>query len=200
MIAFCVLWVPLVYIFRRSIISKGGSSGGVWALILGSITAIVQFFLGNFINPGGFEFSRILFGFVDVVCVPVLIPVFVYLIILIFRRFSVDIDFGNFTLLWLIPVGCLRALSWSALNDPILLFAVPVLWTALAVGISFFINWIITSRYIILKIVASLCILPLPPAAALCYWAFFSQQPSLGYGLLIFTNIPFILALLLRRR
>jgi len=207
MIVFCVLWVPFVYLLRRSIFGKGSSSGGVWALIFGVVTAAVQFFLGDFINPGGFGFSRVLFGFIDLICVPVLIPVFIYLIMLIFRRFSGEIDFCVFTLLWLIPAGCFRALGWSSgnyaastLNDPILFIAVPVLWTALAVGVSFFISWIINSRYIIFKIAASLCILILPPAAALSYWAFFSQQTYLGYGLLILVNIPFILSLILRGR
>jgi len=200
MIVFCILWVPFVYMLRRSIIGKGGSSGGVWALILGSIYAIVQFFLGNIISPGGFGFSRLLFGFVDLVCVPVLVPLLVYFFIFLFRGFSGDADFGGFALLWLIPAGALRALSWSAFNDPILLVAVPLLWTAIAAGISYFIDWIISTRYIILKIVFAFCILIPPAAASVSYWVLFHQQTLLGYGLLIFANIPFILSLVFQRR
>ena len=199
MIVFCFLWVPFVYLLRRSVIGSGNSSGGVWALILGSVTAIIQFFLGDLVRAGGFGFSRLLYGFVDIVCFPVLIPLFVCFLILLFRGFSAKADFGSFALLWLIPVGGLRALSWSALNDPILLIAVPILWTAAAAGISFFINWLLNSRYIVIKITCVLCMLILPAAAACSYWAFFSQQTLLGYGLLILANVPFVFSLILRR-
>jgi hypothetical protein len=188
---FCLLWVPLFYLFRRSLNGEG-SSGGVWALLLGSITAIIQFLLGYILSPGGFGFSRWLFGFVEIVSMPVLIPFVMYLIILVFRGFSSNADFADFSLLWLIPVGALRALSWSSMNDPILLVMAPLLWTALAVGISFFISRITSNP--LFAIVAVLCIIILPLSAAGAYWAFFSQQTLLGFVLLIVTHIPFVLS------
>jgi len=187
---FCLLWVPLFYLLRRSL-NGGGSSGGVWALLLGSITAITQFLLGYILNPGGFGFSRWLFGFFEIVSLPVLIPLLAYLLMFVFRGFSSDADFANFSLLWLIPVGALRALSWSSMNDPILLVMAPLLWTALAVGISFFINWMTTSLNPFFAIISLLCIIILPISAAAAYWAFFSQQAILGFLLLIVTHIPF---------
>jgi len=199
MIVFCILWIPLVYFLRRFITRVGGFSGGVWALILGSIFAIIQILIGNIITPGGFGFSRLLHGFFDIVCLPALIPLLIYLIIFLFRGFSGEADFGGFALLWLIPSGLLRALSWGDTSDPILLVAAPVLWAALAVGISYFINWIINTDYIILKIVFSICILIPPAAACLSYWAFFSMQNLLGYGFLALTCVPFILSLALRK-
>ncbi|MCL2721597.1 MAG: hypothetical protein FWD47_09710 [Treponema sp.] len=195
---FCLLWIPLFYLLRRSLVG-GGSSGGVWALLLGSITAIIQFFLGDLVNPGGFGFSRWLFGFIDIVSLTVLIPVIICFLMLLFRGFSGDADFANFALLWLIPVGALRALSWSSLNDPILLILVPLLWAALAVGISFFINWMTESFRWYIAIVSILCILILPLAAATSYWAFFSHQTFLGFVLLIVTFIPLVISLVLRR-
>jgi len=187
---FCLLWVPFFYLFRKSLMSEGNSSGGVWALLLGSIIAIVQFFLGYIIIPGGFGVSRFIFGFIEIVSVPVLIPVFVYFLMILFRGFSGEIDFAGFALLWLFPVGALRALSWSSMNDPILLILVPLLWTALAAGISFFITWTANNFHVLKLIVSVLCIIILPVAAAASYWAFFSQQTLLGYGLLAVTNIP----------
>jgi len=187
---FCLLWVPLFYLLRRSI-SGGNGSGGVWALLLGSVTAIVQFFLGNFISPGGFGFSRWLSGFVDIVSVPVLIPLFLCTLIFLLRGgFSGDMDFTGFALLWLIPVAALRALSWSSRNDPILLVMVPILWTALAAGISFFIHWMINRFRWYSAAVSIICIPLLPAAAAAAYWAFFSQQTALGFLLLFVVNIP----------
>ena len=188
---FCLLWVPWFYLLRRSL-SGGESSGGVWALLLGSITAIIQFLLGYILSPGGFGFSRWLFGFFEIVSLPVLIPFVFYLLILIFSGFSSNVDFGDFSLLWLIPVGALRALSWSSMNDPILLVMSPLLWTALAVGISFFISRMASGP--LFAFVGILCIIILPLSAAATYWAFFSQQTILGFLLLFITHIPFCLS------
>jgi len=190
---FCLLWVPLFYLLRRSLNGEG-SSGGVWALLLGSITAIIQFLLGYILSPGGFGYSRLLFGFVEIVSVPVLIPFIMYLLISVFRGFSSNADFADFSLLWLIPVGALRALSWSSMNDPILLVMAPLLWTALAVGISFFINWMTASFNFLFALISILCIFILPISAAATYWAFFSQQTLLGFVLLFVTHIPFLLS------
>lgn len=184
-----MLWVPLFYLLRR--VFSGGSSGSVWALLLGSVTAIIQFFLGYIISPGGFGFSRWLFGFVDIVSLPVLVPLFLCFLMLLFQGFSGEIDFANFALLWLIPVAGLRALSWSSGNDPILLVAVPLLWTALAVGISFFITFMMNNLRWYIMVISILCILILPVSAAAAYWAFFSQQNALGFLLLFVTHIPF---------
>jgi len=186
---FCVLWVPLFYLFRRSF-AGGNTPGGVWALLLGSITAIIQFFLGYLVSPGGFGFSRWLFGFIDVVSLPVLIPLFICFLMYLFRGFSGDVDFSNFILLWLIPVGAIRALTWSSFSEPILLIAVPLLWTALAVGIPFFINWTVNNFKWYTIIVSFICVLILPITAACAYWAFFSQQTMMGFLFLFVTFIP----------
>jgi hypothetical protein len=191
---FCLLWVPLFYLLRRSF-SGGNDSGNVWALLLGSITAIIQFFLGYLVSPGGFGFSRWLFGFIDIVSLPVLIPLFICFLMLLFRGFSGEADFVNFSLLWLIPVATLRALSWSAYNEPVLLVAVPLLWTALAVGISFFVYWLVNNFRWYTAVVSILCILILPVIAAAVYWAFFSQRTALGFLLLFAAHIPLALSI-----
>jgi hypothetical protein len=186
---FCLLWVPLFYLLRRSF-TGGNSSGGVWALLLGSITAIIQFFLGYLVSPGGFGFSRWLFGFIDIVSLPVLIPLFLCFLMFLFRGFSGEIDFANFALLWLIPVGALRALSWSSFNEPVLLVAVPLLWTALAVGIPFFITLMLENFRWYTAVISILSILLLPVITAAAYWAFFSQQTLLGFLLFFAAHVP----------
>jgi len=186
---FCLLWVPVFYLLRRSF-SGTGASGGVWALLLGSITAIIQFFLGYLVSPGGFGFSRWLFGFIDVVCLPVLVPLVLYALLCFFRGFSGNTDFANFALLWLIPVGALRAIGWSPTSDSILLIAVPLLWTALAVGIPFFINLIGNNFSWSKAVVSIFCILLLPVIAAGAYWAFFSQHIVIGFVLFFAANVP----------
>jgi len=196
---FCLLWVPLFYFLRRSLIA-GSSPGSVWALLLGSIFAIIQFFLGNLVNPGGFGMSRWLFGFIDLVSLVALIPMLLCFLIYLFRGFSGEVDFASFALLWLIPFGALRALGWSSESDPILLVFVPLLWTSLAVGVSFFIN-LMKKRFVWwVAIISILCIAILPISAAATYWAFFSQQTLLAFGLLIFTHIPLVLSFIFERR
>ncbi|MDR0321160.1 MAG: hypothetical protein LBI28_06630 [Treponema sp.] len=190
---FCLLWVPLFYLLRRSF-WDGKTTGGVWALLLGSITAIIQFFTGDLISPGGFGFSRWLFGFVDIVSLPVVLSLVIYLIIIIFQGNSSGVDFANFALLWLIPIGALRALSWSSGSDPIMLVMAPILWTALAAGIPFFINRLMDSSRWYTSAFSILCILALPAAAAAVYWAFFAQQTWLGFALLAVTNVPLVLS------
>jgi hypothetical protein len=187
---FCLLWVPLFYLFRRSLVGAGNTSGSVWALLLGSITAIVQFLLGYIFSPGGFGFSRWLFGFFEIVSMPALIPFIAYFIMYMFGGFS-DADFANFTLLWLIPIGAFRALSWSSMNDPILLVMIPLLWTAIAVGISYLIIWMTNNYNPIISVFAILCMILLPVVASTAYWAFFSQQTLLGFILLLAAHVPF---------
>jgi hypothetical protein len=200
MSVFCLLWVPFFFLFRRTFTGGGGGGGGgVWALLLGSITAILQFFMGYFINPGGFGFSRWLFGFVEIVSVPVLVPIVLYALLAFFRGLSGSADFADFALLWLIPIAALRAISWSSTNDVILLVSVPLLWTALAVGIPFFINWTANSFRWYSVIISILCILLLPLTAASAYWAFFSQQTALGFLLLSVTHIPLVLSFVFER-
>jgi len=196
---FCLLWVPVFYILRRSVVGESATAGSVWALVLGSVTAIVQFFLGDFITAGGFGFNRWLHGFVDLISVQVLLPFFIYVVLLAFRRFSGNIDFASFTLLWFIPVGCIRSVSWSALNNPILLIFVPLLWTALAVGISFLINWMITNRKWYKFVISIPCILIMPFIASAAYWALFSQRTILGFGLLLAAHAPLILSFIFER-
>jgi len=185
---FCLLWVPLFYMLRRCF--TGGGAGGVWALLFGSITAIFQFFLGYLVSPGGFGFSRWLFGFIDIVSLPVLIPVILCVILFLLRGFAGEPDFSGFALLWLIPVAALRAISWGAANDSILLVVVPLLWTALAVGIPFFVNLMMGNFRWYTAVISILCIIILSVLASGAYWAFFSQQTLLGVLLLIASQIP----------
>jgi hypothetical protein len=196
---FCLLWVPLYYLLRRSLHGTGGTSGSVWALLLGSIVAIIQFLLGYIFSPGGFGFSRWLFGFFEIVSMPVLLAFVAYFVMYIFNGFSSDADFSNFTLLWLIPVGALRALSWSSMNDPILLVMAPLLWTAIAVGISYLFEWMTNCFNPFISVLAVFCMVLLPLAAATTYWAFFTQQTILGFFLLLVTHVPFGLSFAIKK-
>ena len=193
---FCLLWVPLFYLFRHSITAATGA-GSIWALILGSITAVFQFFLGNLVDPGGFGYSRWFYAFVDIVALPVLIPLLVCLLFTVLRLFSGGTDFCNFALLWLIPAGALRAVGWSSQSDPILLVIVPLLWTAVASGVSFFIHYFVQHFRWQVILPASFGILALPVTAATAYWAFFSQKYILAIIFLFAALIPMLISVIL---
>ena len=170
---FWLLWTPLFYLFKRSL-SPASEAGGVWALLLGSVVALAQFFLGAFVNPGGFGLSRWVSGCIDIVTLPAVLPLLVYLLLIGLRIISDAPDFTPgahtaFALLWLIPTGALRAVSWSAQGDPILLVLVPLLWTAIAVGVPFFVSLILDRPPFWLLIPSALAALVLPFLAATVY-------------------------------
>ena len=193
---FCLLWMPLFYLFWRTVTGNNTAAGGIWAILAGSVVALIQFFLGALVQPGGFGFSRWWSGFIDIVVVPALLPLVVYLFLIGFKVLSGNVDFANFALLWLIPAGAIRAVSWSSDNNPILLLLVPVLWTAISVGIPFFINIIQNSR-IYFIVPAALGILIIPFASASSYWAFFSQKTSFGFLFLLAAAAPMLVSMTL---
>jgi hypothetical protein len=150
---------------------------------------VLRFFLGGLIPPGGFGFSRWAGVCVDIIGLPALLPFIVYALFSLLRIFSGAVDLANFAILWLIPGALIRALSWSAQREPSLLVLVPLLWTAIAVGIPFFLN-LARDQAGLLVIPPVLGILALPPAAAASYWAFYGQNLILGFGLLFLSLIP----------
>jgi hypothetical protein len=188
---FCFLWTPLFYLFWRSIAGTGtGSSGEVWALLPGSVVAFIRFLSGSsFISPGAFGLSRWLSACVDIVALPAALPLLACVLLVRLRVLESAVNYANFALLWLVPGAAMRAASWSALKDPALLMLTPVLRTAIAAGVPFFIAMMGRSRrgLVVLQAMAAAA---LPLLAATAYWAFFSQQNWLGLGLFVLTLVP----------
>jgi hypothetical protein len=181
--------MPLFYLFWRSGAAPGTDhSGEVWALLLGSVVAFARFLLGPFISPGAFGFSRWLSACVDIVALPAALPLLACALLVRLGALG-RVNYANFALLWLIPGAAMRAVSWSALNDPSLLTLTPALWTAIAVGVSFFIVLMEKSRRWLL-IPQALAAVALPFLAATAYWAFFCQRIWLGMLLFALTLIP----------
>jgi hypothetical protein len=188
--------MPLFYLFWHALAKEEASSGGVWALMLGSIVALIRFLVGNMVDPGGFGLSRLLSACIDIVTLPVVLPLAVYLILVLFKALSGPIDFTNFTLLWLIPSAAFSAVGWSAGRDPCLMVLVPLLWTGIAVGVPFFITHILEHTHWYTAGPAALCILALPLTGAACWWAFYSQKLLWGILLLVITMLPLAISLL----
>jgi hypothetical protein len=157
---------------------------------------MIQFFLGNMIDPGGFGLSRWISGCIDIITLPALAPILVYLFLVSFKFISGEADFANFALLWLIPGAGIRALSWSSAGDPLLLALAPILWTAIAVGVSFFIGIIQNGRLFVI-IPASLVIIIIPLAASCSYWAFYAQRTYFGLLFLFAALAPMLVSVIL---
>jgi hypothetical protein len=153
------------------------------------VVACVRFLLGSFISPGAFGLSRWLSACVDIVALPAALPLLACALLLRLRVFGGMAAYTNFALLWLIPGAAMRAVSWSALRDPFLLMLTPALWTAIAVGVPFFIVLMGKSGGWLL-VLQALAVAALPFLAATVYWAFFSQQNWLGMALFLLTLIP----------
>jgi len=197
MTLFCLFWVPVFYFFWRSI-TGGNTSGWAWALIAGSIVALFQFLNGPLVEPGGFGLSRWASGFVDIVALPVLIPLLVYLLLFFLKIIVGNIDFAGFALLWIMPGAAVRSLTWSAVQrDSILLVLVPILWTAIAIGIPFFIDRILTNARPLVIVLSGLAILFIPFAAATSYWAFFVQETTMGIVFLLIAAAPMLVSVIM---
>jgi hypothetical protein len=189
---FCLIWTPLFYLFWRSLSPRGAAgAGGILALLLGSAFALFKFFFGAIIGPGGFGFSRWLSGCIDLVTLPALLPLAVYLVMAALRTISGTADFTGFALLWIIPMGALRAISWGAQGDPILLVLTPLLWTALVGGIPF-LGTLVVRGPRFARILALPAILALPFLTTTTYWAFFCQELRWGVPLLALSLAPLL--------
>ncbi|MDR1466754.1 MAG: hypothetical protein LBI40_03970 [Treponema sp.] len=205
MSVFCFLWIPLFFLFIQSVSSGRAGSSGAWAVIFGSITAILSFFFGPFVEGGVFGFSRWLEIFVDLTGAPILLPMVFYALFLLLRLAKDPHGFASFTLLWLTPCAIMQGVKWFEEDDPSRLVLIPLLWSALAAGGSFFIslavNFVSKPTKIWNKLlVCLLCFLGIPLLLFLsttAYWAFFSQKIQLGFELLVPVFAPLVVAVLL---
>jgi len=161
----------------------------VWALIFGSVAVVAQYFAGPLVDPGGFGLDRWTAGFVDVVGVPVLVPLVLYLLFVEMGLVSRRVDHAGFVLLWLIPLSAYRAIQWISPRSPVTLILVPVLWSAIAVGMAGMFEVARKSRWH-LAVPLAVCMAALPFAAATSWWAFFSHRPGLGLALLVASVVP----------
>ena len=193
---FCLLWVLLFFFFRRSVSSSPGG-GYLWALLLGCIIVVFQYFTGPLAAPDGFGFSCWLSGFFDTISLPVIIPLVVCFLLIKLRVLPVNTDYADFTLLCLVPLAAFRAINQDSPRSLEFLAAVPVLWTAQAVGIACFIKLILKIPRWYVIIPSALAIVALPLVAATSWWMLFSHQVLKGSLLLLAGIIPGVISVVL---
>ncbi|GHV17891.1 hypothetical protein FACS189493_6360 [Spirochaetia bacterium] len=191
---FCLLWIPLFYYFQRSLTpEKRSPPGSGLALILGSVTAAVHFFAGPLAPPEGFGLSRWIYSLVDVIAIPVALPLLVYGFLAAFKLLPGFTGMNSFALLWLIPAGIFRSVSGSIPNDPVFLVAVPLLWTALAEGIPFCIR--LVARFGPIAIPALIVIPAQLFLAVSSFWAMYVHNAKEGMTMFIAAMVPLAISL-----
>jgi len=155
---------------------------------------ILRYLFGPLAEPGGFGLSRWISGLIDVVGLPALLALVVCGVLAALRVIPRDVDYTGFALLWLIPPAAIQAVS-SVPPTFISLIVVPLLWSAQALGISFFINCMTKNPRGHIVFFCTLAIAALPVAAVTSWWAFFAHQPLGGSLLLVVTLIPAALSM-----
>jgi hypothetical protein len=195
MILFCLFWTPLVLLLRFSLNAKsGGKAGGVPALVLGSAVSILHHFFYPPISAAGFGLSLWLYVLINVVVIPVLLPFLVFVFLSVPGFFKGGADPALFVLFSLVPAGITRAAGWNVRHDPLYLVLIPLLWTALALGIAFFAR-LVRKKFFPRIILLLPAMLLMPLVAAGCFWAFYRQAPASGFILLSVLLIPAVIAL-----
>jgi hypothetical protein len=185
----------MFYFFRRSI--HVGKNGMGWlALLFGCAAVLLRYLTGPFVTPAGFGLSCWLNGFIDIISLPVIVPIVICIALVALRYFPSDADIGGFTLLWLVPLTFYYSVDRSLLYSPLMLVLVPLLWTAQGLGISFFISCILKYRRWYVIIPSILASLALPLTAATSWWAFYIQQTQIGCLSLFFTLMPAVISVI----
>jgi predicted neutral ceramidase superfamily lipid hydrolase len=185
----------MFYFFRRSI-SIGKNGMGWWALLLGCAAVFIRYLTGPLVAPVGFGLSLWMSGFIDIVSLPVLVPIIVCVILAALRFFPSDVDIGGFTFLWLVPLTFYNSADRSLLYSPLMLVLVPLLWTVQTLGISFFIGCVnkYPRWYIIIPSILAAAALPLTASSS--WWAFYSQQTPTGCLFLFVSIMPALISLI----
>jgi hypothetical protein len=166
---------------------------------LGGVAVAIQYFVGPLLDPGAFGFSRWMSGFVDIVSLPVLIPLMVCAALVMLKKFPVTADYAGFTLIWLIPLAVIRSMSGN-IPSPIPLVVVPSLWIAQALGIPFFISCILKKPRWYVIVPSALGIIALPIIATSSWWAFFVNRQPMGFLLIGASLIPAIISIIMNER
>jgi hypothetical protein len=192
---FCLLWTPLVLLLWVSLNSESrGNSGGILAFVLGSIVSVLHYLFYPPINMAGFGVSLWLFTLINIVLIPATLPFLFFVLLAVPGFFKGKADPAKFVLFALIPAGIIRAVGWSAQNDPLYLVCVPLLWTMLALGISFFMRLVRESSFpLIIPLLLVILLMPLTAAAG--FWAFYGQMFTAGFTLLAVLAVPAVIAL-----
>jgi hypothetical protein len=165
---------------------------------LGSLVSVLHYFFHPLVRTAGFGFSLWFYALVDIVLIPVLPPFLFFALFSVLGFFKDKADPAQFVLFALIPAEVIMAAGWSGQDSPLYLVIIPLLRTALALGVSFLARLALES-FFPRVIPLLLAVLAMPFAAAACFWAFYGQMAPAGFILLAFLSVPSFIALISAR-
>lgn len=193
MILFSILWIPSLYMFVEALQQPRDpeKKGLILAVLGGCLLSVMTFFIPNLLPEGAFGFMRWLHGFVDVIAVPVLLPLLFRYMLQIRYLHQSYIEIHQFVLVWLIPVALVKSIQWNFHKDAILLVLTPLLWGAQAIGIPWALEKAeeeIGFKSFLSYTTAVL----LPLLASTAYWAFFSKLYATAVPAALLSMLPSI--------
>jgi hypothetical protein len=176
MILFSILYIPALYLFVEALQQPKDreKKGMILAIFGGSLIGVLAFFFPRLVPEGSFGFLRWFHGFIDVIALPVLIPLLFRYLLQIRYKHQNYIEISQFILLWLIPLALVKSIQWNVHKDGILLVLTPGLWGALSIGIP----WLLEKaeeEIGFLSFIAAATAVLLPLCATTAYWAWFSK-------------------------
>jgi hypothetical protein len=158
------------------------------------LASVLHYLFYPIINTAGFGFSLWLFALINIVLIPAVLPFLFFVPLTLSGLFKNEADPAKFALFALIPAGIVRAIGWSAQHDALYLILVPLLWTMLALGISFLARLAGKSSFpLIISLLLAILLMPLIAAAG--FWAFYRQMVPAGFVFLAVLSIPSVIAL-----
>ncbi|MDR1352798.1 MAG: hypothetical protein LBK05_05895, partial [Treponema sp.] len=178
---FCIFWTPLVLLLWAALNpGRFGNSGGIWAFFLGILVSVLHYFFYPLAGSSGFGLSLWVYTLADIVLIPVLPAFLLFALFAVLGFFKDEADPAGFALSALIPAGAVRAAGWNGQNSPLYFVVIPLLWTSLALGVSFLVRLARGSGFPrVIPLLAA--ILAMPAAAAACFWAFYRQMAPAGF-------------------
>lgn len=161
----------------------------VLVFLVNTLLSFFKYLNGPVIQDNAFGFMRWLYYFIDILSLPLIIPLLLGLFVFIFLRRDSFYSVMEFTLVYFIPESFFRAMLWSEIPDPVLLVAVPVLWTALAIGIPYLLMLFHEEIGILSygSLVGAIVLVPLSNTAI---WALYERNFLLGISLFVFSLFP----------
>ncbi|AEJ19839.1 hypothetical protein [Gracilinema caldarium] len=174
MILFSMLWIPALYLFVEALQQPKDreKKGMILAIFGGTVMGILAFFFPQLVPEGSFGIIQWIHGFIDVIALPVLIPLCFRYLLQIRYKHQIYIEINQFILIWLIPMALVKSIQWNIYKDGILLVLTPGLWGALSIGIP----WLLEKAeeeigFFSFFFYAMAYVLPL--FATTAYWAWF---------------------------
>lgn len=191
MILFSIFWIPALYLFVEALQQPQDreKKGLVLALLGGSFMGVLNFFIPHLIPELSYDVLLWLRGFIDVVAIPVLLPLAFRYVIQIRYKHKNYIEINQFILIWLIPVALVKSIQWNHNKDGILLVLVPLLWGALSTGIPWLIKKAEEEIGFISFLVYAAAVL-LPVIATTAYWAWVPKLYIVAFPAALISIIP----------